>query len=62
MKIITPTVSRKIQAVNSRLLAEARAVIALHHFTRFTGGKTTFERLLDGLNRRGIVRQPETEK
>jgi hypothetical protein len=51
MKIIKPTVSRDLE----RSQAIARAQIALHHWTRFTGAVPPLERLLTGLERRKII-------
>lgn len=55
MKIIKSTVSRREGSEIDRLQAVARAQIALHHWTRFTGAIPPLERLLTGLERRKII-------
>lgn len=55
MKIIKSTVSRREGSEIDRLQAVARAKIALHHWTRFTGAIPPLERLLTGLERRKII-------
>jgi len=55
MTLITKAVSRFECRDFQRIQAEARAQIALHHFYGFTGGKTTMERLCEGLERRKLI-------
>jgi hypothetical protein len=51
MKILTQDVSRDFQDAQ----AIARAQIALHHFSRFTGGTPPLKRLLAGLAKRKLI-------
>ncbi len=53
--LIKSDVSRNKCCEIDRLQAVARAQIALHHWTRFTGAVPPLERLLTGLERRNLI-------